>query len=194
MSKMSSGRVALFAVLGVLIVGLLWGMGAYNSLVGLDENAQTAQADIEVQYQRRFDLIPNLVGSVEGIFEQEREVFGQLAEARTRYSGSAAGSEERIGAIASVESALSRLLVVVENYPELRSSESVQKLQDQLEGTENRIQVARNNYNAVVNELNKKIRRFPSNIIAGIFNFDPRPRFEASDDAANTVPEVDFNN
>ncbi|PIQ77484.1 LemA family protein [Candidatus Peregrinibacteria bacterium CG11_big_fil_rev_8_21_14_0_20_46_8] len=191
---MSSGRVALFAVLGVLIVGLLWGMGAYNSLVGLDENAQTAQADIEVQYQRRFDLIPNLVGSVEGIFEQEREVFGQLAEARTRYSGSAAGSEERIGAIASVESALSRLLVVVENYPELRSSESVQKLQDQLEGTENRIQVARNNYNAVVNELNKKIRRFPSNIIAGIFNFDPRPRFEASDDAANTVPEVDFNN
>lgn len=188
----STGKIVGFAVVGVLIILVLWVMSTYNSLVQLTENAKTAQADVEVQYQRRFDLIPNLVNSVEGIFEQEQEVFGKLAEARTRYSGSTAGSPERVGAINEVEGALSRLLVVVENYPDLRSSESLQKLQDQLEGTENRISVARNTYNGVVNQLNKKIQFFPSNMIAGVFGFDEFERFQATEAAATTVPEVDF--
>lgn len=190
--KFSVRKIIGFIILGILIVLALWVMSTYNSLVSLNENAKTAQADVEVQYQRRFDLIPNLVSSVEGIFEQEREVFNTLAEARTRYAGSAAGSADRIAAINGVETALARLLVVVENYPELRSSESVLKLQDQLEGTENRISVARNTYNAVVNQLNKKVQFFPSNVIADIFGFSELERFKATEEAASAPPVVDF--
>ena len=189
---LSTGKIVLLVVLGVLVVAALWVWSTYNALVSLNENAKTAQADIEVQYQRRFDLIPNLVSAVEGIMEQEREVFAQLAEARTRYAGTQAGSSDRVGAINQVEGSLARLLVVMENYPQLRSSESVQKLQDQLEGTENRISVARNTYNAVVNELNKKVQTFPSVIIARVFGFDQRERFKATEEAATTVPKVDF--
>ena len=189
---LSTGKIVLLVVLGVLVVAALWVWSTYNALVSLNENAKTAQADIEVQYQRRFDLIPNLVSAVEGIMEQEREVFAQLAEARTRYAGTQAGSSDRVGAINQVEGSLARLLVVMENYPQLRSSESVQKLQDQLEGTENRISVARNTYNAVVNELNKKVQTFPSVIIARVFGFDQRERFKATEEAATTVPKVDL--
>lgn len=190
--KFSVGKIIGFIILGILIVLALWVMSTYNSLVSLNENAKTAQADVEVQYQRRFDLIPNLVSSVEGIFEQEREVFNALAEARTRYAGSTAGSTDRVTAINGVETALARLLVVVENYPELRSSESVLKLQDQLEGTENRISVARNTYNAVVNQLNKKVQFFPSNVIADIFGFGELERFKATEEAASAPPVVNF--
>jgi len=190
---LSAGKIVGLVVLGVLIIFALWIMGTYNSLVTLDENAKTAQSDVEVQYQRRFDLIPNLVSTVQGIFNQEQAVFTALAEARTRYAGTAAGSQERIGAINQVESALSRLLVVVENYPQLRSSESVAKLQDQLEGTENRISVARNTYNAVVNDLNKKIKFFPSNVVAGIFGFAERDRFAVTEEAAKKAPAVELN-
>lgn len=188
---LSTGKIVGLAILGVLIILALWVMGGYNSLVSLNENAKTAQADVEVQYQRRFDLIPNLVNSVQGIFDQEKAVFTALAEARTRYSGSTSGSPEKIAAMNEVESSLSRLLVIVENYPQLKSSESVMKLQDQLEGTENRISVARNTYNGVVNVLNKKILSFPSNIIAGIFGFKERTRFEAAPEAQK-APVVNF--
>lgn len=189
----STGKIAGLVILAVLIIGALWVMVSYNSLVRLNENAKTAQADVEVQYQRRFDLIPNLVAAVQGIFTQEQTVFTALAEARTRYSGTQAGTPERVAAINGVESSLARLLVVVENYPELRSAESVLALQDQLEGTENRISVARNNYNAVVNQLDKRIRTFPSVIIAKLFGFTERERFEATEAAAETVPKVDLN-
>ena len=188
----SVGKIVGLVILGVLIVLALWMMSTYNSLVSLSENAKTAQADVEVQYQRRFDLIPNLVSAVQGIFTQEQTVFTALAEARTRYSGATAGSADKIASINQVEGALSRLLVVVENYPQLRSSESVQKLQDQLEGTENRISVARNTYNAVVNELNKKVNFFPSNMIARIFGFGELERFKATEEAASTTPKVEF--
>lgn len=187
----STGKIVGFTVVGVLIVLALWLMGGYNSLVTLNENSKTAQADVEVQYQRRYDLIPNLVSTVQGIFDQEQEVFKAIADARTRYDSSAPGSPERVAAMNQVESSLGRLLVIVENYPQLRSSESVLKLQDQLEGTENRISVARNTYNSSVNELNKVINRFPSNIIAGVFGFDERERFKADEQAA-TAPSVDF--
>lgn len=189
---LSSGKIIGLIIIGVIVLGILWIASSYNSLVRLNENAKTSQADVEVQYQRRFDLIPNLVKSVEGIFNQERAVFTALAEARTKYGTSAPGSAQRIEAINQVEGALGRLLVVLENYPQLRSSESVQKLQDQLEGTENRISVARNNFNGTVNELNKKINVFPSNIIARLFNFKERERFQATEKAKTSIPQVQF--
>lgn len=192
LKPLSTGKIVLFVILGVLILLALWVMATYNSLVNLNENVKTAQADVEVQYQRRFDLIPNLVSAVEGLMQQERDVFKTLAEARSKYAGTASGSPERISAINEVEGALGRLLVVMENYPQLKSSESVMKLQDQLEGTENRISVARNNYNGVVNQLNKKVNFFPSNMIARWFDFMEKERFEASQQAKITVPEVKF--
>jgi len=189
---LSTGKIVGLAILGVLIIIVLWVMGGYNSLVSLNENAKTAQADMEVQYQRRFDLIPNLVNSVQGLMTQEKTVFKDLADARSRYSGAAAGSPDKVAAMNGVESSLSRLLVVMENYPQLKSSEAVMKLQDQLEGTENRISVARNTYNGVVNNLNKNILSFPSNVIAGIFGFKERARFEATP-AAQNAPVVKLN-
>lgn len=188
---LSLGKIIAFVILGVLIVLAIWVISAYNSLISLDENAKTTQADIEVQYQRRFDLIPNLVETAKGIATLEQSVFTSLAQARTRYAGAPQGSAERVAAINQFDGALSRLLVVVENYPTLKSSESFQKLQDSIEGTENRISVARNNYNAAVNQLNKKIKFFPSNLIAKMFGFSERLRFEATAEA-QTPPKVEF--
>ena len=136
-------------VLGIAIVIGLWLMGQYNSLVGLNERVENQWAQVETSYQRRFDLIPNLVETVKGISEQEQEVFGMIAEARTRYAG-AQTTDEQVAATTQLDSALSRLLVVMENYPELRSSESYQTLMVQLEGTENRINVERGRFNDTV--------------------------------------------
>ncbi len=163
---------------------------AYNGLVTKDENVTNAWAQVETQYQRRFDLIPNLVESVKGIFEQEQTIFNNLAEARTRYAG--AGSiSEKAAAATGVESALARLLVIVENYPQLLSSESVQTLMVQLEGTENRVSVERKRYNDSVRTLNVAVKRFPTNVIAGIFGFTEETYFEAVE-GAETVSEVEF--
>jgi len=191
-AKLSTGKIVGLIILGVLVVVLLWGFSTYNSLVTLNENAKTSQSDVEVAYQRRFDLIPNLVASVEGIMQQEKTVFQNLADARSKYAGSVPGSSDRVAAVNQVDSSLSRLLVVMENYPVLKSAENVIALQNQLEGTENRISVARSNFNAVVNELNKKVQFFPSNIVANMFGFAQRDRFAATEQAANTVPEVKF--
>lgn len=188
---LSTGKIIGFSVLGVLIIVVLWVMTSYNSLVSLEENAKTSLADIEVQYQRRFDLIPNLVEVASGIAELEKSVFTNLAEARSRYTGAAPGSNERVAAMGQFDSAFARLLVVVENYPQLKSSESFVTLQQQIEGTENRVQVSRNGYNAAVNALNKKIRFFPSNLIAGVFGFSERDRFQA-EASASAVPKVEF--
>lgn len=188
----STGKIIGLVVLAVLVVCALWVMTSYNSLVSLDQNAKTAQSDLEAQYQRRFDLIPNLVETAKGIANLEQTVFTNLAEARTKYAGAAAGSNERVAAMDQLNTGLARLMVIVENYPVLKSSESFVKLQDQLEGTENRIAVARGNYNAVVNQLNKKINFFPSNMIARLFGFAERARFEATEAAEKTVPEVKF--
>jgi len=189
---LSTGKIVLFVILGLLIIGALWAMTTYNSLISLSENAKTAQADIEVQYQRRFDLIPNLVNTAKGIAGLEQSVFTELANARSKYAGASAGSTGKVSAINQFDGALSRLLVIVENYPVLKSSESFLKLQDQLEGTENRISVSRNTYNSTVNQLNKKIQFFPSNVVAKLFNFDERARFEATESAKVSVPEVKF--
>lgn len=188
---LSTGKIVGLAILGVLIIFVLWVMVSYNSLVNLDENAKNALADIDVQYQRRFDLIPSLVASTKGIADLERGIFTDLANARSKYAGSPSGSSQQFSAAGQFDSAISRLLVVVENYPNVRSSESFQKLHDSLEGTENRIGYSRNQYNEAVNSLDKKIRFFPSNIIAGMFGFSERVRFEAVKEAS-TAPKVEF--
>lgn len=191
LKPLSTGKIIGLIVLGVLVVLALWVMVSYNSLVTLRENAITAQADVEVQYQRRFDLIPNLVTAVQGVLQQEQKVFKDLADARSRYSGSQVGTQERISSINQVETSLSRLLVVMENYPVLKSSENVKALQDQLEGTENRVSVARSNFNAFANELNKRVQFFPTNIVAKVFSFEQMERFQVQQQEAKAAPKVE---
>ena len=167
---------------------------SYNRFVGQEEAIKTQWAQVENQMQRRNDLIPNLVESVKGIAQQERDVFGQIAESRAKLAGaqSTAGpTEQKIQASNELSGALSRLLVVVENYPQLRSSESFNRLMDELSGTENRIAVERMRYNERVQEYNTSRRKFPANVTAGIFGFKEYPLFNAPPEAEK-VPKVDF--
>jgi LemA protein len=188
LKKLLPVLLGLGAIVVILALSL---MGFYNQLVTKSEGVDNQWAQVETQYQRRFDLIPNLVSSVEGIMEQEQEVFGAIAEARTRYSG-AATTDEKAEAATGLESALGRLLVIIENYPELRSSENVMALMDELAGTENRISVERGRYNDLVKDYNVIIKRFPAVLIAGMFGFDERAFFEAAE-GAETAPKVDIN-
>ncbi|HYC82989.1 MAG TPA: LemA family protein [Candidatus Paceibacterota bacterium] len=184
---MKKGLIALgiFAV----FVGIYW-FSTYNRLITLNEQIDNQWAQVEAQYQRRFDLIPNLVNSVKGIMRQEQEVFAAIADARTRYSG-AATPEDRAAAANQVESALGRLLVITENYPQLQSSQTVQTLMAQLEGTENRISVERSRYNDGVGAYNMTVKRFPGSLIASLSGFEARTYFEAAE-TAEEAPAVNF--
>ena len=178
----------------IIIAGLVLAafslMGFYNSLVAKTQAVDGQWAQVETQYQRRFDLIPNLVESVKGMMGQEKEVFETIAEARTRYAG-ATSVDEKVKAAGGVESALARLLVVMENYPELRSAENVTQLMDELAGTENRVAVERRRYNDLVRDYNIAIKKFPGNLVAGMFGFNERAFFEAVE-AAEQAPKVEF--
>jgi LemA protein len=178
-------------VSGILLLIILILTSSYNGLVDRELKVDQSVADLDVQLQRRFDLIPNLVKSVEGALEQEREIIGKVTEARTRYAGAASGND-RVAAAGELEGALSRLLVVVESYPQVASLQNVRDLQVQLEGTENRVAQARRSYNETVTEFNRAIRRFPRSIIAGIFGFEKRTLFEAAA-GADVAPTVDLN-
>ncbi len=182
------GILGVFVILILGVIGFF--VGTYNSIVELEQGVDAQWANVESKYQRRFDLIPNLVATVKGVTKQEFEVFSAIAEARTRYSG-AASVDEKAAAASQVESALSRLLVIVENYPELRSSESFLALMAELSGTENRISVERDRFNNAVREYNVKIKQFPSNVVASMFNFKEKQFFEAVK-GAETAPQVDF--
>jgi LemA protein len=163
---------------------------SYNRFTAQEEAIKTQWAQVENQMQRRSDLIPNLVETVKGVAQQEQAVFGQIAEARAKMSG-ATTPAERISAANAESAALARLLVVVENYPQLRSSESYAQLMNQLEGTENRLATERMRYNERLQEYNTLRRRFPSNVTAAIFGFKEYPYFDAPA-ASQTVPKVDF--
>ena len=156
------------------------------------QDARTAQGQIETQLQRRFDLVPNLVASVKGAMVQEQKVFDAIAQARTQYAGAQSGTSDKLVAGAQYDSAVSRLLVIMENYPELKSINTVQDLMVQLEGSENRISVARQRYNDSVNIYDKRLQTFPTNIIGGIFGFQQMNLFE-SVAAAQTAPAVNLN-
>ena len=163
----------------------------YNGLVSLRIETQKTQADVEAQLQRRFDLVPNLVESVKGAMAQEKDVFKAIADARTHYAGAAPGTEEKLAAGQEYEGALSRLLVIMENYPQLKSVDVVQDLMTQLEGTENRISVARQYYNESVRPYNRTLQSFPTNIIAGMFGFKEAKFFKGVD-GSETAPKVNF--
>ena len=192
-----AGRVVLIAIgvvfatilLFALVVGL-YIRSTYNGFIEKSQAVDAQWGQVQTQYQRRFDLIPNLVEATKGIFQQEQQVFGQLAEARTRYAG-AVTPDQRAQAATQVESALARLLVVVENYPELRSQANITQLMDELAGTENRISVERKRFNDQVLAYNNSVLRFPSNVIAGIFNFSQRNYFNAAP-GAEAAPKVQF--
>ncbi len=188
---MKAGIKWLIGIVALVLIIIFVGVGFYNSLVTLEQDVDTAKANIDTQLQRRSDLIPNLVNTVQGYASQEKEIFTQIADARTQLAG-ATNVVEEATADRALSSALSRLLLIVENYPDLKSNQNFRDLSVQLEGTENRIAIARQDYNTAVTRYNTTRRRFPNNIIAGLFNFEPRTLFEASS-GAQEVPTVDFN-
>lgn len=184
--------IVVIAVVAVLVlVGGAFG-GYYNSFVAKEQAVNTQWAQVETQYQRRFDLVPNLVEAVKGTLKQEQKVFGDIAEARKGYAG-AQTTEQKVAAANQMESALSRLLVIVENYPQLRSNETVRDLMAQLEGAENRISVERRRYNEEVQTYNVAVKRFPGMIFAGTFGFEERTPFQ-SEKGAEKAPKVDLGN
>lgn len=172
-----------------LIVGLS-AISSYNSLVSSETSVESKFAAIDVNLQRRADLIPNLVETVKGYAAHEEEVLTEISDARARLAG-AGTPEQKAEADAELTSALSRLLVIVENYPNLKADAQFTRLMDELAGTENRIAVARKDYNDAVAAYNAKIRKFPTSIYAGIFGFEKKPFFQARG-GAEQVPEVKF--
>jgi len=178
-------------VVALLIAGASVSSGcSYNTFVGREEGIKAQWAQVENQLQRRNDLIPNLVETTKGIAQQEKDVFGQIADSRAKMAG-AKTPETQIQAANEQSAALARLLVVVENYPQLRSSESFNRLMDELSGTENRIAVERMRYNERVQEYNTQRRQFPSNVTASLFGFKEYPLFNAPP-SAEQVPKVNF--
>jgi LemA protein len=188
-------------VLGLVVVGLVvWGVGLNNQLVGLEQNVNEKWAQVQNVYQRRADLIPNLVETVRGFAKQEREVLESVTRARASASGVQLTPEALNDAKAlqrfqeaqnQLSGALSRLLVTVERYPELRSNQNFLALQTQLEGTENRIAVERRRFNEAVREYNTRLRLFPGSMVARVAGFEPKAFFEATPDAASP-PKVKF--
>ncbi len=177
-------------IIGVVVVIGLYFMGAYNGFVKQNEAVTAQWAQVESQYQRRFDLIPNLVASVQGIMKQEQTVFSTIAEARSKYAG-AATPDQKAAAASQVEGALARLLVVMENYPQLKSADTVQSLMAELSGTENRVSVERMRYNEMVRDYNVQVKSFPGTLLASMFGFAPRTMFEAQSGAEN-APKVNI--
>lgn len=192
--KMSKTLKTVLIVVGILIVIILIPLsylkGTYNTLVTMDEGVKAAWAQVENQLQRRYDLIPNLVETVKGYAAHEKEVFIKVTEARSKVAG-AASISDKISANNQLSSALARLLVVVERYPDLKANTNFIRLQDELAGTENRISVERRRFNETVRIYNTKIRSFPTNIIAGMFGFEKATFFEVPKERQE-APKVKF--
>jgi LemA protein len=189
------------AVLVLIIVGfVMWGVGVYNELITLEEQVNQAWSQVENQYQRRADLIPNLVSTVKGVADFEQETFTAVTEARAKVNqlnispdilNDPAAFQEFRSAQNGLGSALSRLLVTVENYPELKANENFKQLQQQLEGTENRISVERRKFNQSIQNYNTRIRTFPANFIANMSGFAEKQYFEATE-GSDEAPQVEF--
>lgn len=175
---------------GIAILAVFFGTCRYNSLVSAEQRVDSSWAQVENALQRRADLIPNLVETVKGFASQERDIFRDVANARSRLIG-AQSPEEAAAANAGMTSALGRLLAISERYPDLKSNQNFLSLQDELAGSENRIAVERRRYNEAVRRLNTRIRRFPDNIVADLFGFEARAYFEIQEEARE-VPKVDF--
>lgn len=202
--KIGNGCIAIIAVVLVAValvvfIGGVWGSRAYNEMVKVQEQATTALANVQSAYQRRADLIPNLVETVKGYAAHEKETLEGVVNARTKATQITLDAEsltpeklqEFQQAQGELGSALGRLIAIQENYPDLKANENFMHLQVQLEGTENRINEARNTYNNAVQNYNQLIRSFPKNIIAGLTGFDKMTKFEAAQ-GADKAPEVKF--
>lgn len=196
MNKSVLTTIVVIAVLGIIVV---WMMGRYNAMVTMQENVENAWGQVENQYQRRIDLIPNLVSTVKGYAKHEQETYTSVMEARAKATqitiDPTNATPEQLAAYQNAQGelsqALGRLLAVAENYPELKADKHFSQLIDQLEGTENRITFARNTFNDTAKEYNTYIRKFPSNIIAGMFGFERKPYFQ-SEEGADKAPKVEF--
>lgn len=197
--KLSAGWIALIVVVGLIVIMGISVSGSYNKMVAGDENVKNAWAQVENVYQRRADLIPNLVKTVQGAANFEKSTFVEVTQARANATSVKIDptklTESNVAAFQKAQdglsSALSRLMVVVEKYPELKANQNFLELQAQLEGTENRISVERNNFNDVVKGYNSMVRSFPSNMVAGMFGFEKKGYF-AAQAGADKAPVVDF--
>lgn len=182
----------IFGLLGFVAVFVMWFIAVNNSLVSLEANVDKQWANIESKLQRRYDLIPNLVSSVEGSMKQEQEVFGNIAKARENYSKANTVSE-KVEASSELDQSVGTMISVInESYPELSSNDNVKTLMTQLEGTENRISVERDRYNQEVSTYNVAIKKFPNSIIANMSGHQPKPLFESVEEA-KTAPKVELN-
>lgn len=180
--------VLLFIIIGLMVVGSA--IGSRNRFVTLEENVDAQWANVETVLQRRFDLIPNLVNTVKGFAAQEKGIFTEVTRLRSQW-GEARSADEKVGVANQMQGALGRLMLVAENYPDLKSNQNFLALQDELAGTENRISVERRRYNESVRGYNTAIRKFPGVFWANMFGFDKRTPFEAAE-GAETVPTVEF--
>ncbi len=196
---MSKKTIIWIVVLGVLAIAVIWGINRYNAIITAEEDVNTAWSQVENQYQRRADLIPNLVETVKGYAAHESETLEGVIAARAKATqvvvDPTQATAEQIAAFQAAQGelsqALGRLMAISENYPDLKANQNFGALQSQLEGTENRITVARNNFNEMARKFNTLIRRFPTNMIASMMNAEKRPYFEANE-SANQVPQVQF--
>lgn len=197
--KKNKTLIVVIIIIAVIAVIGGWAASAYNSMVGVQESATTAFANVQSTYQRRADLIPNLVETVKGYAAHEKETLEEVVNARTKATQVTLNPEsmtpekfqEFQKAQGELGTALGRLIAITENYPDLKANENFRELQVQLEGTENRINEARNSYNAAVQNYNVVIRSFPKNILAGMFGFDKMTKFEA-ESGAEKAPQVKF--
>ena len=184
---------------GIIVILVMWAIGGYNGMVKMDEQVQNKWANVETQYQRRADLIPNLVSTVKGYAKHEQQTLEDVVKARSEATQVKVDAEnltpEKLAAFqkaqSGVSSALGRLLAVAENYPDLKANQNFLELQSQLEGTENRITVARKDFNDAAKSYNQSIRQFPKNILAGMFGFEKKSYFEA-EAGSEKAPRVEF--
>ncbi len=188
--KRFSCLIAIGVVLVIVLAIVLGIAGSYNGLVKKSQAVDSQWAQVETQYQRRYDLIPNLVNTAKGYLTQEQTIFSEITQARASY-GAAQTTNEKAVAAGDLETALGKLIVIVENNPEIKSDKVMIGLMDELAGTENRISVERKRYNDTVREYNSAVKSFPSNILAGMFNFEERDYF-TSVSGADTPPVVEF--
>lgn len=196
---MKKSMIIILVIVAILAIGVMSAISTYNGLVKMDENVSGQWANVETQYQRRADLIPNLVNTVKGYASHEKETLEGVVAARSQATQikidvndlTPAKLAEYQKAQGAVTSALGKLLAITENYPDLKANQNFLELQAQLEGTENRINVARKNFNDAAQAYNTDIRRFPKNIFAGMFGFEKRVYFEAAS-GTETAPKVEF--